>query len=160
MIRSVMLWRAFWSVVLTTFWLSSALAATDLDSAVRRLADALTGVNEGKIVQVGETGLLYLQFERQSGLAQGHQVEVIRQGDPIKAGDRIAGQREIAIGSARITQLFSGNKALAQMVGTATDLGPQPGDKVIVANQPQTRLVIAPFTYGNQATEFQPRCAG
>ncbi|MEI2780093.1 MAG: FlgO family outer membrane protein [Candidatus Competibacter sp.] len=144
----------FWvfATLLALAGATQVLAASEVDNAVRLLTERLTTAGEGKVIRVGETGLLFLQFDRQGGLAEGGQVELKRTGAPIRVGNETVGYEEESLGMATITKLMK-DKALAQMAGNAKGIA-QPGDKVYAAGDQKGRLVVTPFTYNNHPTEF------
>ncbi|MDG4595428.1 MAG: FlgO family outer membrane protein [Candidatus Contendobacter sp.] len=131
---------------------ASARAASEVDNVVRLLTERLTTSGEGKVIRVGETGLLFLQFDRQGGLAEGGPVELKRMGAPIRVGNETVGYEEETVGMATITKLMK-DKALAQMAGGAKGIA-KAGDKVYAAGDQKGRLVVTPFTYNNNPTEF------
>lgn len=148
--KTVMVWAM--AVLVALAGATSAQAASEVDSAVRLLTERLTTSGEGKVIRVGETGLLFLQFDRQGDLAEGAQVELKRTGAPIRVGNETVGYEEETVGIATITRLMK-DKALAQMAGNAKGIA-KPGDKVYAAGDQKGRLVVTPFTYNNNPTEF------
>ncbi len=148
--KTAMIWAV--AALLMLAGAAQVQAASEVDSVVRRLTERLTTAGEGKVIRVGETGLLFLQFDRQGGLAEGGQVELKRTGAPIRVGNETVGYEEETVGMATITRLMK-DKALAQMVGGARGIA-KPGDKVYAAGDQKGRLVVTPFTYNNHPTEF------
>ncbi|MDG4551112.1 MAG: FlgO family outer membrane protein [Candidatus Contendobacter sp.] len=148
--KTAMIW--VFATLLTLAGVTRVQAASEVDSVVRLLTERLTTAGEGKVIRVGETGLLFLQFDRQGGLAEGGQVELKRTGAPIRVGNETVGYEEETVGMATITKLMK-DKALAQMAGNAKGVA-KPGDKVYAAGDQKGRLVVTPFTYNNHPTEF------
>lgn len=148
--KTAMIWAV--AALLTLAGATRVQAASEVDNVVRRLTERLTTAGEGKVIRVGETGLLFLQFDRQGGLAEGGQVELKRTGAPIRVGNETVGYEEETVGMATITRLMK-DKALAQMAGNAKGVA-KPGDKVYAAGNQKGRLVVTPFTYNNHPTEF------
>ncbi|NJN46995.1 MAG: hypothetical protein HC808_11530 [Candidatus Competibacteraceae bacterium] len=128
-------------------------AAVEPDEAVRQLASKLMITSEGHLAQVGETGLLYIVFERQQGLIEGSMVNLVRPSDPVRVGSVTVGRGEEPVGVAKLNRLFPDNKALAHLEGEAR-MPPKIGDKVYAGEGPQGQWVITPFTYNGQPTEF------
>lgn len=148
--KTAMVWAM--AVLVALAGATQVQAASEVDGAVRRLTERLTTSGEGKVIRVGETGLLFLQFDRQGGLAEGGQVELKRTGAPIRVGNETVGYEEETVGMATITKLMK-DKALAQMAGNAKSIA-KAGDKVYAAGEQKGRLVVTPFTYNNHPTEF------
>ena len=121
---------------------------------MRRLIEVLTASGEcaGTVIRVGETGVLLIQLDRQGGLTEGSQVELMRAKAPARVGDDGVGSDEESLGTAKITKLIK-DKALAHMTGGAKGIV-KPGDKIYAANKRKERLVVASFTYNNHLTEF------
>jgi len=116
------------------------LAAADLNQAVEELASNLNAASQGKVRQVGDTGLLLIEFEGGGSPAVGSAVEVVRPG----------ASGEESIGTAEVIQARS-NKAVAKIMGQSA-LSPQVNDRVYL---PQGgRVVVVPFTYNQTPTQF------
>ncbi len=117
-----------------------------------RLIEMLTASGEGKVIQIGETGVLFIQLDRQGILTEGGQVELMRPRPPVRVGDERIGSDEESLGTARIIKLIR-DKALARMAENAKRIA-KPGDKIYEADRKTRRLVVASFTYNNDLTEF------
>ncbi|MDS4032395.1 MAG: FlgO family outer membrane protein [Candidatus Contendobacter sp.] len=117
-----------------------------------RLIEMLTASGEGKVIQIGETGVLFIQLDRQGSLTEGSQVDLMRARPPARMDDERVGSDEESLGTARIIKLIR-DKALARMAGNAKRIA-KPGDKIYVADRKTRRLVVASFTYNNDLTEF------
>lgn len=124
--------------------------ATDIGRLIEMLT--ASGESAGTVIRVGETGVLLIQLDRQGGLTEGSQVELMRAKAPPRVGDEMIGSDEESLGMAKITRLIK-DKALAHMTGGAKGIA-KPGDKIYAANQRKQRLVVASFTYNNHLTEF------
>lgn len=124
--------------------------ATDIGRLIEMLT--ASGESAGTVIRVGETGVLLIQLDRQGGLTEGSQVELMRAKAPPRVGDETVGSDEESLGTAKITRLIK-DKALAHMTGGAKGIV-KPGDKIYAANQRKQRLVVASFTYNNHLTEF------
>jgi TolB-like protein len=124
--------------------------ATEMGRLIERLT--ASGESAGTVIRVGETGVLFIQLDRQGGLTEGSQVELMRAKAPTRVGDERVGFDEESLGTAKITRLIK-DKALAHMTVDARGIV-KPGDKIYAANQRKERLVVASFTYNNHLTEF------
>ena len=132
--------------VLLWFGINPAIMAVD-DITERLLNDLLTAV-EGAVVNVGETGLVYIQFERQFGVREGSILELIRQDDSTRQDSQVSIQGKESIRAVEIFKLFN-NKALAHVMGSA-DV--QVGDQVHLARRDLERVIVAPFSYQQEIT--------
>ncbi len=117
-----------------------------------RLIEMLTASGEGTVIQVGETGVLFIQLDRQGILTEESQVELVRPRPPARVDDERVGFDEESLGTARIFKLIR-DKALARMARNAKGIA-KPGDKIYAADRKTKRLVVASFTYNNDLTEF------
>ena len=140
------------SVLSVVLWLGLSASALGLTDAVEQLVGELLTASEGTVVQVGETGMIFVEFDRRGGVSAGSTVELIRQGEPIRAGNQIIGYQESSIGMAEIINLTR-NRALARVVGGAVT-APLPGDKVYAERGSGERTVVAPLSYRQGVTEF------
>lgn len=117
-------------------------AAADLNQAVVELATHLMAVSQGKLMRVGETGLLYIEFEGSSSPAVGSAVEVVR---PQAAGEE-------SVGMAEVVQVRN-NKAVAKLVDKSA-MTPQVSDRVYPLQGKRGGVVVTPFTYNQTPTQF------
>jgi TolB-like protein len=104
----------------------SAQASTDINKQIEMLTKKLTHIKEGEVLKSTDTGV-YISLGRKHGVAPGNQFEIIRQGEPIKAGDEILGYEETKIAEIEVNieqEKISGCKILNK-----SEL-PQAGDKV------------------------------
>ena len=104
----------------------SGQASTDINKQIEILTKKLTHIKEGEVLKSTDTGV-YISLGRKHGVAPGNRFEIIRQGEPIKAGDEILGYEETKIAEIEVNieqEKISGCKILNK-----SEL-PQTGDKV------------------------------
>ncbi len=136
--------------ILTVFFKCQSHAAEDLNQKIAVLSEKLAFANEGQVVNVSDD-ILYLDLGQQDGILQGNMFEIVRLGEPIKAGNEILGYEEQIIGKAEAYRVRK-KLTLARVVEKSEV--PRAGDKAYQIKKSIKRLVVAQFSYNQGFNQF------
>jgi TolB-like protein len=137
--------------LLTVFFRGQSHATEDLNQKIAVLSEKLAFANEGQVVNVSSDGILYLNLGQQDGILQGNMFEIVRLGEPIRAGNEILGYEEQIIGKAEAYRVRK--KLTLARVMEKSEI-PQTGDKAYQIKKSIKRLVVAQFSYNQGFNQF------
>jgi TolB-like protein len=148
-------WRVVFVIGLTllTVFFSfrgQSYAAEDLNQKIAVLSEKLAFANEGQVMNVSDD-ILYLDLGQQDGILQGNMFEIVRLGEPIRAGNEILGYEEQIIGKAEAYRVRK-KLTLARVVEKSEI--PRAGDKAYQIKKNIKRLVVAQFSYNQGFNQF------
>lgn len=146
-------WRVVFVIgltLLTVFFRGQSYAAEDFNQKIAVLSEKLAFANEGQVMNVSDD-ILYLNLGQQDGILQGNMFEIVRLGEPIRAGNEILGYEEQIIGKA---EAYRVRKKLTLARVVEKNEVPQAGDKVYQIKKNIKRLVVAQFSYNKGFNQF------
>ncbi len=121
--------------------LSPVQASTSINEMVELLVDDLLVTTSGTVMQVGETGILYIRFNRQGSVREGTILQLVLQDTSISIDDRA----EEDLGTVKIFKTLD-DRALAHVIDTSAS-EPRVGDSVYSVHPGSKRVLAMPFDH-------------